>query len=191
MSERTACLYASLPSAEHLDQLAAPLRALGVSLADPDTGAVVAIDEEGEPTLVPEAEFRAGLARSPETRFLWRFGPGDRRYCRVRQAGHVSVVEFALEGYAEAESRTLRDALEAHFVTRPGSALGFVFDPDGATEGVDWDDFFLLGGRLSAADCPDGPPERLGLLGREVGRLGSVVSSVEARSYGELVVLRR
>jgi hypothetical protein len=196
MAERIACLYARLPSAQHLDELAASLRLLGVTLADPETRVVVAVDEEGEPAPVSEEDFRSGLASSPEARFLWRFGPDDRRYCRVRQEGDASIVEFGLEGYEEREVRALRDALEAHFVAHPGSALGFVFDPQGATEEVDWDGFFLRRGEVASEDCPDGSTEPPGLGASDAERLRivflrRVFLNVRAQRLGELVVLRR
>jgi hypothetical protein len=192
MPQRTAYLYEQGQIQERLSALLTSLGSLNVTLTDTETSSVSVVNEEGTSTSIKEVSFWATVERAGSISFLLQFSQKDRRYCRIRRCDGICVIELDLAGCNEDDVSALRLLLESHFVHHADAALGLVFDPAGAMEDYDWDKFFVCSEHLQQSELRNGPPDVIGLLRHDFGRLGAAKSLMRvAGAHERVVILRR
>lgn len=188
MAERIAILY-ELEGPNWLTGLCKDLSGGGLSLVHPRRGKVITLDLEGEWEEESEKDFRLRLAND-ETSFHFWFAEEHNLYCRVRRVGREIVLEFGMEGCNEQELELIRGLLRRRFLINQKTSIGLVFDPEGASEGVNWDPFFLEGGdkKVPQLTVPVGPFV-LGFRREDLEEAPRLPCSVEIEDEGPLGVL--
>lgn len=187
MAERTAFLYEIETSKDLLDSLCEDLAAVGLSLVHPRSGQVMILDPEGEQVPVSRQELREHIAQ--EASFQWWFAEDHDVYCRVRVARGVRIIELGMEGCNAAELAAIGGMLAQRFMRGASASIGLVFDPEGVSEGYDWDRFFLDHESVDWRDAEIGFPEMIGLSRSALERLEHVPTGATVSPGDELVLV--
>jgi hypothetical protein len=155
MATRLAFVYDRVQDDFDLGVICAILKPLGLTLEHPTQRTVLALSDEGDQIPINREQLEAQIRRGLDTSFQFWFAADHDLYARIETQGDVRIIEFGLEGTAEAERNALREILVSDFYNRAG--LGLVFDPEGVTEEYDWDRFFVRGETLRRQDLADMP----------------------------------
>lgn len=190
MTERFTNLYERRSSKQQLIMVADAIRAINGSLVDPATDRVLFVDPDSAAEVISVDEFWRRVETQPETRFLWYFGPEDRRYCRIRRVGEISIIEFALEGCSERDVDALRATLKKYFTEGTVDGIGLVFDPNGSSEDCDWDRFFIHGEPVNFGGAACQFPELLGVPTCALDRLVGRPVATRLEQHGSMSILQ-
>ncbi|MFE8604557.1 hypothetical protein [Archangium violaceum] len=188
MSERIALLYEVGSSGTLIDSMAEVLARAGLSLAHPESGQAVVLDQEGEQSLASAAELRRLLEETGTVRFQWWFAKDHDVYCRVRREGDLHVIELGLEGSNATERALVGEVLQERFKAGNEASVGLVLDPEGVTEDYDWDRFFISREILDWSAVDLGFPDVLGVQRQDWDRLRNLPDHVRVVRVGSLVM---
>jgi hypothetical protein len=189
MAERTALLYQMETSENAIDSLSEDFAAVGLSLVHPRSGQVMLLDDEGEQVPASKEELRGRIASSVS--FQWWFAEDHAVYCRIRVSRGVRIIELGLEGCHPAELAAIGGMLGRRFMRGTPKSIGLVFDPEGVSEGYDWDRFFLDHESIDWRDAQIDFPEMIGISRPALERLEHVPADAKICTEDELVLVSR
>lgn len=186
MAERTARLYEAPESP--LESLCGDFAGGGLGLLHPRSGHVILLDGEGEQVEASKEELEQRIRAGTEVSFQWWLAEDHDVYCRIRVRQGVRILELGMEGCDAAELAAVGSVLERRFLRNMPKSMGLVFDPEGTTEGYDWDRFFLDQELLDWRSVQMHPPKMLGVPRQCLERLEHVPMSAISAAH-DLVLL--
>ena len=148
MAESFTLLYQQPKAVLEFDSLCRLLGPLQLSVEHPGTRNVLILDDFGEHVVTTKDDVRASIEQRAEVNVEFWYAENHDLLCQLRFVGDVQVIFFSLRGLSQDECASIRRVILAairatDIGVRP---LALVFDEEGASADVDWDDVFLGGG---------------------------------------------